>query len=312
MGSDKEEKTLEAKNPMPVAKKKKIIQTIAAVTVVVLLSVFFGVFYGIRSQPDKKLARAIQEWNEATTKSTSDQVNLVISIGEGEAKLLLKIDLKGSRLFDGDKATFNYTAGVDFLLDGNPITLIVLEFKADIDTDVRIRVNAIEGFLRKDFKNIDKSFPRTEADKYSFDHVTFYSMDTMSVNNKGSYTIEGANSFDFILDQLAPVLEKVTEMDILSLIKDYITPGGVRGQIIYEKGNFKEMTGQQNISAYIPWEELDSKLESVTLPEKLREILATRTVSFSIFQINIEEAYCPTGFAMNIKIDSKSTYASKE
>lgn len=292
-------------------RKRKLIVIIATATLAVMLSVFLGVYFGISSRPENKFARAQKAWDSDAAKASVDEVTILISIGEGEATLPIKVAIKGNRYFDGGKSSFTYNAVVDFIFQGSPITLIELEFKAEIDTFIRIRVNALEGILRKEFQNVDKIFPLSEAQKYSFDEASFYNMSEMSINSKGSYVIPGETSFDFILDQLAPVLESVTNMDLMSLIKDYISPGAVRGQITYAKGRFKEISGQQNISVYIPWEELDEKLENVNLPEGIRTILETRTVSVWILTINIEDAYCPTGLALNIKVDSKGTFTSK-
>lgn len=302
-------------------KLRNVIIVASLITVVLGVSLFCGLFFGLRSQPESVFARAAENWEKADSKITTDDFKLNLSIGEPAKNIDLVFNMSGTRkeLPDG-YAELTYNVRVEYMLaiSEKPLPIIILNgiFKVNVTPD-----NYTVGFYpdkKESMVEMDDWETTVSADtieSYSavdFMSFTVYDTSSITIGKTGEYHIAGAASVSGLKRYLAPLANSVSEIDVMGLINQYLLPGDVRGKFTYRgkpysgKVAFGEVTSTQSYSVLIPWDVVDREAGKFEMSGMIGEIFTTKKISYGSISIDLMD-YCPNGFRMTGTLTSKST-----
>lgn len=304
----KKEKTAKKKknNNTSDEKRPKRLIIIASVSVAVIaLSVFFGVFFGIRNKPENRFNRAEKAWSQAENKKAEDKITVFFAIGEVEEPLVLRIEMTGTRTFTGAEIKYVYTASVNTSLFGGSLSTLYFNAVSN-GGDIRLNYREEEdGIFELEPGSI--IIPKDELADYDLNRYSIYDMSNKTLSGKKGYNIAADNSLSFLNSAVLALFTRIFNAETPSL-EQYYSFGSVRGDIEYSKGGFEKITSTQSFSINMPWEKFDEAFKDVEMSEKMRKIVDDKEIIHPMVTIDFY-AYCPHSLVVNARAEIVSTFS---
>lgn len=287
--------------------KKSVIIIAAVLTVVVGLSVFLGVFFGLRNNSANKYEKATTLWTQAKEKTSTDTVTVYFSVGEVTAKLPLRLELTGSRKMTASGEVYSYDA-VFYLSEINT-PVAAAKFKGDFGTEsVKLSMTRTGGVYT--FEDASKTLSTSEFSAYDLSRFSFYNTEKIKLEGRKSFSIEAVDAFGFVGSSIAPILDSLTDTEYLtSLWTDHISTGTVRGELAYDKsGRFSSVSSVQSMYLAMTWAEFDEIFEDIELSDDFREIVDSKEIETSLTTVKLRD-YCPNNLTVNIRIEASTVFS---
>lgn len=299
-------------------KNKKIIRIISIVLIAVIIisaSTFLGVFFYRRNNPNIRYAMADKRWEEADIKKANDEISLDLKLGNDDDAINIHLSLIGERNYDKEKLACNYEMTLTYL----SLDVLIADISINYDGNIySFNLSKKEGLI--DVDNINYEISRGDVENYLFfnlDKNIIYSDDDIFINKEGSFYIDGKNSFDYLINGLISILNEKTGNDFTERINEYTNFGNPRGIVTYDKKlNFVSINSLQDISIFVPWNEIDSINDNIAFPDNIKEIISQRKfviedVPFlGDYTIDFDQL-CPRGLDLSIKISMNTQYYYK-
>ncbi|MFW5779831.1 MAG: hypothetical protein ACOCWI_00055 [Bacillota bacterium] len=298
--------------------KKAFIFSIIGVIMagVVVAMVFLGIFLYRRYTPNVRFAYAQQTWDEAIRKTAYDDIAIDLSLGQDENTLDTLLTIEGERIYEGENISANYQINFISVYEGMSIDILSLE--AEIETSQEentFRVTQKEGLM--DFNGFETSFSEKQVEDIdlSLDRIILYNTDKLSIDKSGSYYIEGRSAINDVVDALSLALTDYIEIDLWDLLDTKTNFSRVRGDVYYEGAFFaNKIKSSQNISFYMPWQELDVIVEDMSedIPQAILEIYENKEIEVDVPIVGKQSIdlldYMPDGLLANVRIITETRY----
>jgi hypothetical protein len=298
--------------------KKTIFLLIISVLMVgAIIGMFFlGIFLYRRYTPNVRFAYAEQTWEKADRKKAYDDIAVDFHLGHAENTLDLLLTIEGNRVYNGNDISADYQINLLGVYEGLTPTILSLDADIDIKDDLAsIKVTKKEGLMDVNDMFIELSNEQYQDIDLNLNSIMLYDTQRLSIAESGNFYIEGRKAFDNIISALSMIMKDYIDIDIWNFLDNKTNFSRVKGDVYYQGAFFVEkIKSSQNISFYMPWQELDQIVEEVSdsIPPNILEIYQNKKIEIEVpvlGNITIDlKNYMPEGMLANIRIITETRY----
>lgn len=269
-------------------KKRNVKLLVVAAALIICLALSAIAFTACNKDMRVSYAEAQKNWQAAEYKMVTDELVVSADVG-GENSSPITLTLSGYRAYLGEEWVMHYTLipqGLDAFLNGFVASLIEnsgvdIVVKRTADGMLNISLSAIGMQLLS--TSVAESVIGDYLPVFDFADNTFYDAGDMSVSEDGSFSISGDDSIAYILYQIAPILSKNFGFDLLPMLDEWLTLGGVTGKVTFADGNFATMTTSQDITGFMPMEDAEFLIYNLEFfPMMLKNLFEKKIIRFDI------------------------------
>lgn len=237
--------------------KKLLILIISLIITVLTTGIIGGIVIVNANDPLNKYARAEQRWLSGSDKTAEDNISIDIRVLGSYLTLDLNLAISGVREYKDDSFKYDYSA----ILALTTYTMEILNINIIVEGDTDgydITIVGQGGMLNLEETKLYLSAQdmRNYVD-YDFHSQMIYESGNIELDKEGKFSINGADSVNFILYQIAPIVSNIINMDFLPYLESWLSFDEVQGQIEYSGKDFNKITTSQSANLALPWADLD-------------------------------------------------------